>query len=31
MGQPEPQRRGRINMLVSERQERVLRAAAEPS
>jgi uncharacterized protein (DUF1778 family) len=29
MGQAEGERRGRINMRVSERQERVLRAAAE--
>jgi uncharacterized protein (DUF1778 family) len=31
MGQPETERRGRIDMRVSERQERVLRAAAELS
>jgi uncharacterized protein (DUF1778 family) len=31
MGQPETRRPGRINMRVSERQERVLRAAANLS
>jgi uncharacterized protein (DUF1778 family) len=31
MGQVESQRRARINMRVSERQERLLRAAAELS
>jgi uncharacterized protein (DUF1778 family) len=31
MGSAEPARQGRINMRVSERQERVLRAAADLS
>jgi uncharacterized protein (DUF1778 family) len=29
MGEPQTERRGRINMRISERQERALRAAAD--